>query len=145
MRLSRRQATEGLVLGLTASSVLGAVPAEAAQGARNIADDAVMTQTLQEIRNAIRAHVDRTSPVVLEAIRRVQRAFLLANQKYPDYIEVGVNVWEQLYAWKIHTLQVPDISVLPTGRYGMPALQSLFVLRVNADPNYLGPGDDALQ
>jgi hypothetical protein len=60
-------------------------------------------------------------------------------------MEVGSAIWHALYDWQIYTRQPLNIVIAANGRYVMGALLSNFVLRVDVDPAYIGPGDDALQ
>jgi hypothetical protein len=101
-----------------------------------------MVRALGDMVGVMRHYAD---PPLLQNIREVQRVYLRTNQKFPEYIEIGITVWEQLYDWHIRTRQTLNITRLPDGRYGMPALLSTFVLRPDAQPNYVGPGGETLQ
>jgi hypothetical protein len=101
-----------------------------------------MARALGDIAAVLRPYGD---PALLENIREIQRVYLRTNQKFPEYIEIGITVWEQLYDWHIRTQQALGVVRLPNGRYGMQALLSTFVLRPDAQPNYVGPGGETLQ
>lgn len=140
MQLTRRDVTGGLILGLPAASLLGEKPTEAAQ--RSGPDDyRDMARALGEIAAATRPYGD---PALFENIREVQRVYLRTNQKFPEYIEIGISVWEHLYDWHVRTQQTLSVVRLPNGRYAMQALLSTFVLRPDAQPNYVGPGGETL-
>jgi hypothetical protein len=143
MQLTRRTLTGGLMLGLPGASLLAEKPAEAAQrSGPSDSDYREMTKALGEIAAFMRPYGD---PPLLQNIREVQRVYLRTNQKFPEYIEIGITVWEQLYDWHIRTQQMLSVVRLPDGRYGMQALLSTFVLRPDAQPNYVGPGGETLQ
>ena len=76
-------------------------PADAAalQAATNGPPDG---QDTHEIRDAIKALGQRATPSaeVLE-IRTKQRTHFKVNQKLPDYIDVGITVWERLHEWHL--------------------------------------------
>jgi len=77
------------------------------------------------------------------SVRNQQQIFLKAQARYPEYIDVGLNVWDQVYEWHI-MYQVPvKIGRLPDGAYSMPYLLTTLVLRPNVDANYVSAGYDA--
>src|SRR4051794_40678132 len=55
-------------------------------------DDAVIQRAVNDLAATIQQAV-ATSPE-LARIREQQRVFLRANQKFPDFIEVGITVWK---------------------------------------------------
>lgn len=140
MRVTRRH----LVLGAMAAA--GATAAEAEAEAARLAvsqtnDAGATLSVLRDMADQLRVEGD---PPALSQIRTSQRSFLRANQRYPEYIEVGVEVWEQMYDWHVHTGQALQIGVLGDGRYGMATLQSTLVLHIGASPPYVGPGSATL-
>src|SRR6266850_215391 len=48
-----------------------------------------------------------------------QRTYLKANQKFPDYMDVGIDVWERMHDWHVRTRQPLNIIRTNDGRYGM--------------------------
>ena len=142
MGITRREVTGGLMLGLPAAGLLAHPTVEAAQrSGPSDSDYRDMTRMLGEIAAVLRPYGD---PALLENIREVQRVYLRTNQKFPEYIEIGITVWEQLYDWHVRTQQALSIVRLPNGRYAMQALLSTFVLRPDAQPSYVGPGGETL-
>ena len=92
--------------------------------------------------NATVQHAVQTSPE-LARIRDQQRVFLKANQKYPDFIEVGVSVWENVVDWHIRHRQPLAVSKSAEGRYIMAVGFTTLILRPELSDNYVGPGMDA--
>jgi hypothetical protein len=159
--LTRRDAVSSTVLaglgaGLAATSSPAATPAGAgagaagdtAQSAQDALRDRELLQTLREIRDELRGwRRDDSScrmPMCggLGLIRRNQRQFLKSNQKFPDYMEVGANVWDELVDWHVRTIRQVQITQRPDGRYTMPFLQTTMVLRVDYDDDQVGLGYD---
>ncbi|HEY7450803.1 MAG TPA: hypothetical protein VH702_21785 [Vicinamibacterales bacterium] len=143
MKLTRRKMAGGLVLGLPVAGLLAETPAEAAQ--RSGASDSDYREMVRHLGDIVAFMRPYGDPATLQNIREVQRVYLRTNQKFPEYIEIGISVWEQLYDWHIRTQQALNIVRFPDGRYGMQALLSTFVLRPDAQPNYVGPGGETLQ
>jgi hypothetical protein len=79
----------------------------------------------------------------LARIRDQQRVFLKANQKYPDFIEVGIDVWENVVDWHIRHQQPLSVSRSSEGRYIMAVGFTTLILRPELSDNYVGPGMDA--
>jgi hypothetical protein len=76
-------------------------------------------------------------------IREQQRVFVRSNQKYPDYMEVGLEVWESVYDWHVRQLQPVTTTRTADGHYTMLFMFTTLVLRPDLDPNYVGYGFDA--
>src|SRR5688572_3553759 len=128
MRLTRRR----IVFGLAPAGAFAAAPRPAEAAQRSSEATAIERQTLEELRDLVRQVRAQGDPPVLATIREAQRTFLRANQRYPEYIEIGITVWEQLYDWHVHTGQQLQLTRLDDGRYAMGTLMSTLVLHVGA-------------
>ena len=71
-------------------------------------------------------------------IRQSQRQFLKGNQKYPDFLEVGADVWDELVDWHVTTTRPLNVTVRTDGRYSMPFLQTTIILRVDYTDDQVG-------
>jgi hypothetical protein len=92
----------------------------------------------------LRQTIDRGLQVSpeLARIREQQRIFLRANQKFPDYLEIGIGVWESVYDWHIrHQLPV-TVTRTPDGRYAMTVMLTNLVLRPEQAETFVGFGFD---
>jgi hypothetical protein len=81
------------------------------------------------------------SPIA--TIRTQQNNFLKANQKFPDFIDVGVDVWQGVYDWHVKNAQPINATRLPDGRYGLAYMFTTLVLRPDHTPNAVSFGYDA--
>jgi hypothetical protein len=120
----------------------GATPAAAAPRATAATDDAA---ELREIATQISRYRDTMVSMLgadVEAVREQQRLFLKSTGKYPDYIEVGLGVWERLYDWHVRWQQPLTITRQPDGLYAMTFMLSTILLKPNMQTNYIGPGYD---
>jgi hypothetical protein len=105
----------GLVAGLAAA--FG--PQAGAQARRDPADDAAelkVADAIDKLRQSIERQDDSAE---VAQIRSQQRTFLKANQKFPDYMDVGVDIWERMHDWHVRTRQPVNIVRTNDGRYGM--------------------------
>jgi hypothetical protein len=79
----------------------------------------------------------------LARIREQQRIFMRANQKFPDYLEVGIGVWESVYDWHIRHQRALTIGRTADGRYTMAVMETLLLLRPEQTESFVGFGFDA--
>jgi hypothetical protein len=102
------------------------------------------TERVSSAIDDLRQTIDRGLQVSpeLARIREQQRVFLRANQKFPDYLEIGIAVWESVYDWHIrHQLPV-NVTRTPDGRYAMTVMLTNLVLRPEQPETFVGFGFD---
>jgi hypothetical protein len=138
MNVDRR----ALINGAMFSGLATLAPAQQGRSAsQSNADDAAVARAIDELNTTVRYAV-QTSPE-LARIRDQQRVFLRANQKFPDFIEVGVSVWENVVDWHIRHQQSLSVSRSSEGRYIMALGFTTLILRPELSENYVGPRMDA--
>ena len=71
-------------------------------------------------------------------IREQQRAWLRATQKYPDFLEVGINAWESLHDWHVRYQQPINMARMTDGRYAIVFMFTTVILRPELQPDYVG-------
>ena len=138
MVVDRRSLLNGTLL----SGLAAFAPAQQARSnSPDNRDDLAVARAINDL-NATVQHAAQTSPE-LARIRDQQRVFLKTNQKFPDYIEVGVTVWESVVDWHIRHQQPLSVSRSADGRYIMAVGFTTLILRPELSDNYVGPGMDA--
>jgi hypothetical protein len=83
-----------------------------------------------------------TAERAIAQIRQQQRAFIRANQKYPDFMEVGLGVWEDVYDWHVRYQQPLNATRLADGRYVLTFMFTNLILRPDLAVEYVGFGFD---
>jgi hypothetical protein len=78
----------------------------------------------------------------VERIRAEQRTFLKGRSKFPDYLDLGVEVWDRVCDWHIERGLPLQVTRMVDGRYSMPFFQTFLVLRPDVMNTYIGPGYD---
>lgn len=136
--MSRR---ELMTTGLAGAAGMGPAAASLPQDRDDRDTAGVLKEILAEIRRQQAACTTAGCPAI-ERIREATRVFIKSNNKYPDYVDVGLDVWEDVYDWHVRYQQPLNISRLPDGRYGMAFMFSILVLRHEMALNYIGPGYD---
>ena len=139
--MRRRDVMGGsLLTGLAALMV----PAGAAAEQRDRDDEAIATSIDKLREEIVKAQECTLGPCATVAIIRAQQnTFLRANQKFPDFIDAGVEAWQAVYDWHIKNQQPITTTRLPDGRYGIAFMFTTIVLRYENTPNFIGLGYDA--
>ena len=128
----------GLAAGLAALVAGG--EAEAAAGQRDDNSEEV-SREVRQLRQSIEANFNRPWNSIAR-IREQQRIWLRANHKYPDFIELGADVWDALYDWHVRYQQAINMTRSPDGRYLMAFMFTTFILRPDQAADYIGPPFD---
>ena len=76
-------------------------------------------------------------------VRQQQRTWLLATRKYPDFLEVGLDVWDNVYDWHVVYQQPMSVQRLADGRYGMAFMFTTLLLRSDVNAGFVGYPFDA--
>jgi hypothetical protein len=136
----RRAVITGTVLGgaLSAFAVNEAAGGEAAgQNSERQLED--IARAVQGVRDEIaRQH----SFSDIAAVREQTRIFLRANGKFPDFIEVGTDVWQRVYDWHVRFQQPLALGRTAEGRYTILLLATTVVMRPDMAPEFIGLGYD---
>jgi hypothetical protein len=136
------------VIGSGFAGVTGLFASRAApvsQRSDNNENDTLVAGAIDQLRTAFERQFDACDlgPCrEIAAIRAQQRIFLRASQKYPDFIEVGLDVWERVYDFHLKHQQPLTAARLADGRYAMTFMFTTLLLRVDQAPEYVGFGFD---
>ena len=97
-----------------------------------------MILELREIRRAV--SIDGTQAVT--AIRAAQRTYLKNSGRFPEFVDVGYDVFQSVVDWLVAVRQPVTINRLGDGRYTVALFASTIVLRPDFPDNYVGQGYD---
>jgi hypothetical protein len=123
----------GLAAGLVA---LMGTDAEAAGAAQRDNSEAV-SRAVDELRQAIQGNYSNPWRVIAQ-VREQQRIFMRQNYRYPEFIDVGIDVWDALYDWHVRFQQQVEMRRIQDGRYAMSFTFTTFILRPDMIPGYIG-------
>lgn len=121
-----------------AAGALGAPP-EAA-GAQE-SDSAYLSRMLEELRG-IRKAVSFQGAEAVANIRLAQRTFLKNTGRFPEFVDVGFDVFESVSDWLVSVQQPVTVNRLPDGRYTIALFATTVVLRPDFPDSYVGQGYD---
>ena len=88
-----------------------------------------IVNSLKDIRAAIAADM---SFAEIAPVRAKQLDYLKANGKFPDFIDVGSDVWYAVHDWHIRLQQALVFGRDPVGRYTLMLGFTALVLRPEA-------------
>jgi hypothetical protein len=134
---SRRAVINGTALGAWLSAT---APAYGEAAGEPLADipDRLMEDVVKAVRS-VRDELERQATFWEIASMRDQiRTFLRANGKFPDFIEVGTDIWQQVYDWHVRFSQPIAFGRTPEGRYTITLLATTVIMRPDVAPNYIG-------
>ena len=129
--LSRRE----LIAGCAALRMGGGDAAAAQRASDN--DNGPELRSIRDVLDAIRGQYTVTTPVVNQ-LRDRQRQFYRLNQRFPECIDVGIRVWEQMQDWHIRHLRALNINRAGDGRWQMDFIMSVIVLKHELPENEVG-------
>ncbi len=113
----------GLVAGFTA--LVAPAPSEASSAAGGAAagggqdGDQRVASAVLELRRSLEQQYQSQQQgpwAGVTAIRRQQHNWLKSAQKYPDFIEIGIGIWDSIYDWHVRHQQPINRSRLADGR-----------------------------
>ena len=134
---SRREVITG---GVFAAALTPARAHAQAQQACYLSAPLDIDHYLEQIRDAIKdlRGASVQAPAEIAQIRERQRTHFKTNQKLPDYIDIGIQVWEHLYDWHV-AMQLPlQVQRRPDGRLQMQVMLSALVLRSDYGDSQIG-------
>ena len=104
----------GLVAAFTAA--VDAAPQQARKDPGDATAESKIADAIDKLRDALEHQLESAE---VAQIRAQQRTFLKANQKFPDYMDVGIDIWDRMHDWHVRTRQPLTIIRTNDGRYGM--------------------------
>lgn len=126
----------GLLSAFGRSEAEGAEASEtaAAQRQQPPEDFKEIVDALDKLRQQI---ADQRVFTEIAPIREAQRVFLRANQKMPDFIDVGARHWFQLYDWHVRWQQQLNLGRDAQGHYTMLFMGTTVILRPDNQDGYI--------
>jgi len=122
-----------------------AIPASA--GATDQSNQTSERQTMEiiEALKDIRKALDAPHGAFVEIlpIRQKQMDYLRATNKFPDFIDVGLDVWFSVHDWHIRHLQQPVLGRDTNGRYTISVMGTQLVMRPDLVPSFISAPYDS--
>ena len=141
--LARRRMLGSTLFGGLLGAAIPASGAGASSPPEQVSDGQInkIVDALKDIRAAVEA--PRGAFVEILPIRQKQMDFLRATNKFPDYIDVGLDVWFAVHDWHIKHLQQPVLGRDPNGRYTISVMGTQLVMRPDLVPSFISAPYDS--
>ena len=141
--VSRRAVLQGPALGsVLAALTPAAAPLAAAAEQAAQSTDRETAAAMQDVAKAVRdvrdAIQQQSNFWELTPVRDAIKTFTRTAGKYPDFLDVGYDVWQQIYDWHIRNQLAPTVSRTAEGRYTLLLMATTLVMRLDSQPNYIG-------
>ena len=131
--LARRRMLGTTLFGGFLGATIPAVGADGGQTSERQVTEVV--DALKDIRKALEA--PQGSFIEIAGIRQKQVDYLKATNKFPDFIDVGLDVWFAVHDWHIKHLQQMVLGRDANGRYTIALLSTQLVMRPDLVPNFI--------
>lgn len=133
----RHLLTSGALASALAAALEGEAVAEPVAGAADVSDAALdrVTRAIAGIEIEVRTQRQFTE---IAAVRDAQKTFLRSNGKFPDFIDVGTDVWLAAHDWHVRWMQPLSLGRDAQGRYTITLLGTTLVMRVDAAASFIG-------
>jgi hypothetical protein len=125
----------GLMTGLVALVAAGTTTAAQGDG------DPQSAAAINRLRQTVERQFEEVYAGKWRGVSRVrqqQRMWMQATRKYPDFLEIGLDVWDNVYDWHVAFQQPANLSRLTDGRYVMTFTFTTLILRPDQDPGFVG-------
>ena len=132
--LSRRELLGGAALG-GAPTLMGVEAGQDGQAMQEVA------RVLENIRDELEAARTTCTVAICQEVvelRGHQRTFLKSSRKFPNFIEVGIDVWERVQDWQLETRQTVGIGRQPDGVYTLAFGPTTLLLKPDAADDFVG-------
>jgi hypothetical protein len=145
MTISRRTVLNGTALGgALAALVPGAtVAARGGEPLQAPSERAIedATKAIASLRDEMRR---QDSFWEIGPVREQFKVFLRANGKFPEYIDVGIDVWQQVYDWHVRYRQPLNLGRNAEGHYTILLMTTTVVMRPDMNAgSYIGAPYDS--
>jgi len=138
--VNRRKLLSGGLVGAVGTA-LAADAVATPQRQTDANDDRLVANAVDTLRTAIE-RIAEVAPELAQ-IREQQRSFLKVNRKFPDFIEVGIGVWEDVHDWHVRHQHPLNMTQTGDGRYLMSVMFTTRILRSDQAESFVGIAFDA--
>jgi hypothetical protein len=138
--ISRREVVTAGVLGTLATSTAAEAAAQGSDAATVREGLNKIVDSLDDIKTSLDAlHTNSMNQGALGQIKIKLEIWVKATGKFPDYWDVGIGVFLEIYDWHVRQQQPIQISRIAEQRMAIQWIFTQYVLRWENDPTYIGP------
>jgi hypothetical protein len=104
-----------------------------------------MGSYLRDIREEMQRMSQSCTPLACGPVRLIRenmKTYFKQQSKFPDFIDVGIDVWTTVQDWLVSTRQAVNMVRVPDGRLGMTFSMTTLVLRADVSNDFISLGYD---
>jgi hypothetical protein len=138
---TRRQiVTHGAVGAFGAAAMPGAVENHAPQDSNAQAVVAAVEHLEKSVQGPLSAAFESNSLAhgYVQRLRDLFTTFLRANQKFPDFCDIGINVFYDLYDWHVKYREPLQVGRTADNRMTIRFMYTTLLVRLDSEPGYMG-------
>jgi hypothetical protein len=109
-------------------------------------DTQQISGSIERLRKTFESQFDQSYASLWHGIARIrqqQRQWMRSTQRFPDFIDIGLDVWDNVYDWHVAHQQPLSMGRAADGRYTMVFMFTTLVLRPEQAADYIGFAYDA--
>ena len=114
-----------------------ALPASPASEQNAQTSDRQMMEVVDALKEMKKSLDGPQSFTEIAGIRQKQVDYLKATNKFPDFIDVGLDVWFAVHDWHIKHLQQMVLGRDGSGRYTITLMSTQLVMRPDLVPTFI--------
>jgi hypothetical protein len=131
--LSRREVLAGGVVGGLAGAPDGSEEQQAdREGQRQI------ERAINSVDSTVRAAFPPINANPVSTLRKVFETFVKSHGKFPDFCDIGLGVFYDIYDWHIRNRQQIIVIRQQDNRYTIQFMFTTLMVRFENEPNYVG-------
>ena len=131
--LSRREVLAGGVVGGLAGAPDGSEEQQAdREGQRQI------ERAINSVDSAVRAAFPPINGNPVSTLRKAFEAFVKSHGKFPDFCDIGLGVFYDIYDWHVRNRQQIIVIRQQDNRYTIQFMFTTLMVRFENEPNYIG-------
>jgi hypothetical protein len=137
--LSRREVLAG---GLAGGLVGDSVDGRAEQSGQP--PDREGQRDIERAIRAVESSIDRAfntnslSAGSVATLRKSFESFLRANGRFPEFCEIGIAIFYEIYDWHVRNRQQIVVVRQPDSRYSIQFMFTTLLLRYESEPGFIG-------
>jgi len=108
------------------------------EGGQTAADRAALEEIVAALRDLRHSYEAQQDFHEIAAVRLRLTDYLRSQMKYPDFLDIGTDIWNGVYDWHVKNVQPIVMNRDVQGRYTLQFMATTLVLRPDLVQNYVG-------
>ncbi|TAK16536.1 MAG: hypothetical protein EPO35_05145 [Acidobacteria bacterium] len=133
---TRRDVVIGGAVGALSTAASGTTYAQDESGAAALRILRGIEPSVEAIANVV--NTNSLAQGYVKSLRDTYTKYLKANNKWPDYCEVGMDVFYDIWDWHVKHGVAPQVSRMLENRISIDFMYTHLILRYDLSPGHIG-------